>query len=320
MLESLDLEHVILLIYILIFSSGLSGILSLLLLKLRYKNSVILNPLIILECLFTLGLLLVGIYFYTGNIIDPAPREGRSLELVFGGITSIVSLLLYLQLILIMKGISEEKEKRGTLYRSAVIFSIFSGVLIIAGLAINLSPISVVYNTYRLIISPATYLCMSLAVSLFGFVLLRARLSREPSLFRFLLKGLGICCLTFLPLSVLEFYLEFLEVNIYRPLSLDFLFYLGCNGVFLSAGIKALKSKTEAGYANLCLSREMVDIFKLTDRECDMVRMIAGGLSNKEIAFQLNISPATVRSHIYNLYQKVKVQSRVELLNKISSL
>jgi DNA-binding NarL/FixJ family response regulator len=50
-----------------------------------------------------------------------------------------------------------------------------------------------------------------------------------------------------------------------------------------------------------------------------MAVMIARGLANKEIAAELNISPATVRTHIYNLYQKVGARSRVELLNKLRS-
>ena len=47
--------------------------------------------------------------------------------------------------------------------------------------------------------------------------------------------------------------------------------------------------------------------------------MIARGLANKEIAGELGISPATVRTHIYNLYQKAGARSRVELLNKLRS-
>jgi DNA-binding NarL/FixJ family response regulator len=47
--------------------------------------------------------------------------------------------------------------------------------------------------------------------------------------------------------------------------------------------------------------------------------MIARGLANKEIAAELNISPATVRTHIYNLYRKAEARSRVELINKLSS-
>jgi DNA-binding CsgD family transcriptional regulator len=50
-----------------------------------------------------------------------------------------------------------------------------------------------------------------------------------------------------------------------------------------------------------------------------MAIMIGRGLTNKEIAAELFISPATVRTHIYNLYQKVGAGSRVELINMLRS-
>ncbi|MFO8064944.1 MAG: helix-turn-helix transcriptional regulator, partial [Spirochaetia bacterium] len=61
--------------------------------------------------------------------------------------------------------------------------------------------------------------------------------------------------------------------------------------------------------------RERIDALGLSPREAEMAVMIARGLANKEIADELHISPATVRTHIYNLYQKAGARSRIELLN-----
>ena len=49
----------------------------------------------------------------------------------------------------------------------------------------------------------------------------------------------------------------------------------------------------------------------LTDREMDVLRHIATGLSNKQIAAQLFISEETVKVHIRNLLRKLNVHSRV---------
>ncbi|MDY4280953.1 MAG: response regulator [[Pasteurella] mairii] len=49
----------------------------------------------------------------------------------------------------------------------------------------------------------------------------------------------------------------------------------------------------------------------LTDRERDVLRLIATGLSNKQIAVQLFISEETVKVHIRNLLRKLNVHSRV---------
>ncbi|MFZ7200628.1 response regulator [Avibacterium avium] len=56
---------------------------------------------------------------------------------------------------------------------------------------------------------------------------------------------------------------------------------------------------------------EQDPIYTLTDREMDVLRLIATGLSNKQIAAQLFISEETVKVHIRNLLRKLNVHSRV---------
>jgi DNA-binding NarL/FixJ family response regulator len=50
----------------------------------------------------------------------------------------------------------------------------------------------------------------------------------------------------------------------------------------------------------------------LTDRETEVIRLIAGGKSNKEIALQLTISETTVKSHVSNIFMKLKLASRTQ--------
>ena len=58
-------------------------------------------------------------------------------------------------------------------------------------------------------------------------------------------------------------------------------------------------------------------IHLLTKRETEMLGFLAKGLRYKEIADKLCISTATVRTHIYNIYQKLHVQSRTDAINKV---
>jgi DNA-binding NarL/FixJ family response regulator len=51
----------------------------------------------------------------------------------------------------------------------------------------------------------------------------------------------------------------------------------------------------------------------LTPRELDTVLLVGQGLSNKEIARQLGVSVATVRTHLNKVYAKLGSASRVEL-------
>ena len=50
----------------------------------------------------------------------------------------------------------------------------------------------------------------------------------------------------------------------------------------------------------------------LTDREYDVLRLVARGLSNKEIGKALSISPHTVKAHLRSILDKLHLRSRVE--------
>ena len=55
----------------------------------------------------------------------------------------------------------------------------------------------------------------------------------------------------------------------------------------------------------------------LTQREQEVLDLIAEGLSVKEIAARTQVSGSTVRTHIRHIYEKLQVRSRVEALNKV---
>lgn len=52
----------------------------------------------------------------------------------------------------------------------------------------------------------------------------------------------------------------------------------------------------------------------LTRREEDVVRLVADGLKNREIALELNVKEHSIRNYLYRIFEKLGVSTRVELI------
>ncbi len=62
------------------------------------------------------------------------------------------------------------------------------------------------------------------------------------------------------------------------------------------------------------LSLESLASYKITEREFSVIQLICDGLTNKEIAGELSISVNTVNNHVANIFDKMGVRSRIDLL------
>lgn len=63
----------------------------------------------------------------------------------------------------------------------------------------------------------------------------------------------------------------------------------------------------------------MADEPVLTNRELEVLALIAKGLSHKEVAEKLFVSPETVRKHLSNIYTKLNVNNKVAAINKLKA-
>jgi DNA-binding CsgD family transcriptional regulator len=59
--------------------------------------------------------------------------------------------------------------------------------------------------------------------------------------------------------------------------------------------------------------RDPSTISELTPQELQVARFVADGLSNKEVATQLFLSPRTIDAHLRNVFSKLGITSRVQL-------
>jgi DNA-binding CsgD family transcriptional regulator len=54
--------------------------------------------------------------------------------------------------------------------------------------------------------------------------------------------------------------------------------------------------------------------FRMSPRELDVARLVCSGFSNEEIASRLDIKVATVKTHLRNVYRRIRVQRKLDML------
>jgi DNA-binding CsgD family transcriptional regulator len=83
-------------------------------------------------------------------------------------------------------------------------------------------------------------------------------------------------------------------------------------GVFGRHGIEALAARCRALLDGPRPSRW--SRLGITERQADVLRLVATGISNEEIAARLHLSPRTVEKHVENLLRITAAQSRTQLV------
>jgi DNA-binding NarL/FixJ family response regulator len=71
--------------------------------------------------------------------------------------------------------------------------------------------------------------------------------------------------------------------------------------------------------AHLSGARATAAVERLTDRELEVLRLVAKGFTNKAIGLQLGISDRTVQGHLAKIYDKLQASSRTEAVMRAVS-
>ena len=58
----------------------------------------------------------------------------------------------------------------------------------------------------------------------------------------------------------------------------------------------------------------------LTEREREVVLLLSMGLTYEKISVKMKVSHETVKMHLKNIYRKLKVQNKIEALQKVKLL
>lgn len=75
-----------------------------------------------------------------------------------------------------------------------------------------------------------------------------------------------------------------------------------------------LTERVMGGYLSQSTARKNAAKVQLTDREAEVVRMIAWGYSNKEIAAKIQLSVKTIEAHKANAMRKLGMSSRIDIV------
>jgi len=312
-------QNLIMVFYILFFASGFMGGAALVLMQIRLRNRL-LSCLLSIQALFLVGMALVMFIYYFQSLPGDLNRGGIALLLFLATGTNTA---LWILVLLLMRRMIPSPGLR----KVPVILGELAVALVILKSAANMAMVvlagsgggGIVALTGVRAWNLAGHLLTALAMASFGLLALKLVNPREPGSLRSLLRTYGLCTLVFAPAGFLESLIQSAGIDWLAVFSLDHLYYLSWNMVSMSAAMRLFRTAGEGTGIMDAVPPERIQTLGLSPREAEIAVMIAHGLANKEIAHRLSISPATVRTHIYNLYQKAGARSRVELLNKLRS-
>jgi DNA-binding CsgD family transcriptional regulator len=135
-------------------------------------------------------------------------------------------------------------------------------------------------------------------------------------------------------LALLLFLLKWLELR-FIIFDHSFEIYIGFIAVIFTAlgiwlALKLSKPKVETVVVekeiyvtrneNFILNTSLISQLELSNRELEILNLMARGHSNQEIATKLFVSLSTVKTHIQNLFEKLDVKRRTQAIEKAKRL
>lgn len=115
--------------------------------------------------------------------------------------------------------------------------------------------------------------------------------------------------------------LEWLEFNyltrVFAPEIYIFLIAVGFTVLGVFAGRRLTEKSPQGPFEKNVAALSTLGV---TDREYEVLALLAEGCTNKEIARRLDVSPNTVKTHAARLYEKLEVARRTQAVQKAREL
>ena len=123
--------------------------------------------------------------------------------------------------------------------------------------------------------------------------------------------AINIVSLSLIPLSILSVFFRSVSDFSYPVYVLAFSIIIMVYN-YIRFGLDRQKEQNKPE-----LSFESLSRYRISEREFTVVQLICEGLTNKEIAQELSISVNTVNNHVANIFSKMEVRSRIDLLKAL---
>jgi len=317
-----NMRHLLPLYIALAVLPGIAALTVLSALASRLKHNALTLYLVAYGC-FTVSVLVNLVMFYLGINISEEITPGVFALLL---VSMPFSVLMHTTLPLAVNEITRPPGKRW-IDRALVLLAVVQLVLYSTPLTMSYSR-----EAETIFFGPMYNFVAAIQILLIGYsigvIVLRRGAIEDPAVRRYILT-MGIIIAFFLPAVAYDqfFFLGVESINtvpvavilspfFYAVLSVATIFF-GTRFWISSSnpgGVTDPQFQAEGKTSMEVILRNLAESTTLSERELTIIPLIAEGLGNKQIALQLHISPKTVGNHIYNIYRKLKISSRYELL------
>jgi|GEM_PF-6714691 len=157
---------------------------------------------------------------------------------------------------------------------------------------------------FGLSITEILFLIIYLYNCINGIINLKKILDKEKKIF---IRNLLIMALIFVPLIMLDLMYPKVKYIYFSP----FLYsIMGIIAVFYIIKIYFIKQDVDP----VILNENIIQKYNISNREREIIQLILKGYSNKDICELLYISLNTIKTHNKNIFQKMGIKSRYELI------
>ncbi|MBN2509024.1 MAG: hypothetical protein JXB03_02065 [Spirochaetales bacterium] len=296
------MEHIIVFFYILLFFSGGFGVFAMYLLHNRYRTQLS-RDLLVVNVLFSVVLFF---NFMTVFLISVFPASKSVMRYIYP-VSFLLGSAMYAWVGLTLSRLHGSRKR--ILIASAIVVVGIMCFRLVLGLCAT--------ESLRRWFNLPTTAVISLYLFLIGWEMRRLSSDIRESSLSLLCRNLGLFTVVFSIVST-AFYVFRAQYPVLAslPISLDYLFFFVWNILSFSAYLH-FQRKPAIGAWQGSIDPALAVKYGITPREQEVAIGIAQGKSNKEIADAMCVSFTTVRTHVYNIFQKTGAKSRMDLLRII---